>query len=219
MKPFVKRTFAAGLALVLMLSAGACRKEEQETVTEEPDYVSMYSETTLTIGEDGTVSEVIVEKEGEGFVYSDFETFVRGNIKAYGKGAELLQIKEDEGTVRAAIVYDDLDTYNDFNNVYISIEKAEQSALGTESDALATGNDAALDEAEKTGVATFTDASGSEVNENDALSGGGFIVTCDIPVTMKISGASFRYTDSHCTIISDDTARFSGNGTSRAIYK
>ena len=140
----IKSKICAALILVMTFSLTSCAflEKDEEPTTPAVNNTSTIGEVganTLKLSANGSVTEISCEDfASEGIDTTGLEKHVKSEIDNYNteRGASkitLVEYKEEDGVVRTAIQYSDIDTYNEFNNTDIflslySIKEADRLA-------------------------------------------------------------------------------------------
>ncbi len=126
-KKLIKLTICSSIA-VLLTGCDFFKKQEEEEYEPAVNNTSTIGDintNTLKLSMNGSITEISCENYNEsGVDISGLEKHVRNEIDTYNndRGASkinLVEYKEDNGVVRTAIQYSDLDTYNEFNHTDI----------------------------------------------------------------------------------------------------
>ncbi len=132
----VKKLGLAILSSALVLGMTGCaffttKQEEEdteaETPIERPSYIGDISENTLQLSSNGTMIEISCEDYSDVNIdISGLEAYVNEEIEAFNKEhgvnkVSLLEYIEEDGLVRTAIHYSDINTYNEFNSLDVTL--------------------------------------------------------------------------------------------------
>ena len=143
MRKNYKKLLLMSLGLMAFGITG-CGQEEEQPVTPAVNTTSTIgdiTENTLKLSMNGSITEISCENfQEEGIAAENLEQYITNEIDTYNetRGASkitLVEYKEEDGVVKTAIQYSDLDTYNDFNNTDLEISvynKAEVERLHEE---------------------------------------------------------------------------------------
>lgn len=122
---------------------------------------------TMTIGKDGTISDVSVEDFSEGnYDMADLEAFVNAEIADYNSEAGedsivLDAIDTENKLVKLQLTYSGMDDYNAFNNTEYQLEGFEDVKLSGEFTSVADGT--------KVSVGDMTDSGMKVLKVEDAM--------------------------------------------------
>lgn len=199
----MNKKLALTLVLVLVLCITGCKSD----VT-----IKEFDESTLVIGKDGSVTEIIIDSfEQDYYSQSDLESYIDEQVSEYNRNNPsdsdeegAVSVKKDkvivEGeTARVELTYEDADDYEAFNLVELELTSADDvsgAAMMLEFRDV-EGNDIsymALEDLEKYQAVTVN-------------------TTTQVAVTGKIA-----YVSDNVTIIDDSTAKCEGT-LSVIIYK
>ena len=123
-----KNIYRLGLSIASLLMLSGCslfNKQEEEEVKPGVNNASTIGDidtNTLKLSMNGSITEISCENYKEANIdVSSLEQHVKTEIDNYNseRGASkisLVEYKEENGVVKTAIQYSDLDTYNEFNN-------------------------------------------------------------------------------------------------------
>ncbi|MCR5215182.1 MAG: hypothetical protein K6E10_12275 [Eubacterium sp.] len=135
------KTFGVMSALLFSLSGCASFiKSDDETTTEDTpvervSLVQDITENTLQLNSNGTLMEISCEDySDQGIDINGLEDYIKAEIDAYNNEnglskMSLVEYQEENGFVKTAIQYSDINTYNDFNlmDIMISLYDKEEA--------------------------------------------------------------------------------------------
>ncbi len=113
-------------ALALLTALVGCGKKDNEYNITNKDYFSDYDTDTIIMDENGDILEISIDDYSDvTFDYSGLSDYIKNEVKAYNDkaGAEkisFVQFDNNDGIVKSAIIYNDFDSYNDFNNMNVT---------------------------------------------------------------------------------------------------
>ncbi len=113
------------ITLILLVSAAGCGKKNEYSAVKD-DYISSYDKNTIIMNTSGDILEISVDDyNGVSFDYSQLVDYIKSEVEAYNKkvGGEkisFLQYGEKDGIVKSALLYNDFDSYNEFNNMNVT---------------------------------------------------------------------------------------------------
>ena len=150
----LKNTILGILIGTLIFTQTSCGKQEEVTTTEEEKIIPVsvmgdITENTLKISPNGTILEIACEDYKDTSVdVSNLSNFIKSEVDEfnYKNGEEkvkFIEYNEENGFVRTALQYSDINSYNEFNSldVQISLYKADvpneilRAELASENDA------------------------------------------------------------------------------------
>ena len=122
------------IAMMVILLAGCGKKVEEEEV-ERVSIIGDITENTLIFSSNGTVLEISCQDYSQDQIdVSGLEDYIQTEIDDYNNNLGINKISlqeyiEDDGFVRTAIRYSDVDAYNEFNmlDMNVSMYRAESA--------------------------------------------------------------------------------------------
>jgi hypothetical protein len=167
------------------------------------------------MNEDGTILEVACQDfSGVTYDISGLEDVIKSEIEDYktkngetdeNASVKLLQFENNNGYVRAALEYANLESYNKFNNTNYTDGMATEIATDTD---LATSTDMEL-----------TDLGGNEVKLSDVLKDAFRAFTINGDYTLKLNGTVLYYNSDAVKGNDGSTVITDGLGTAVIIYQ
>ena len=112
------------LSVIMMIMISACGKKEEEEAKPEyvrPDIFEGYEQSTLILKQDGSIVEIAIQDyNGSGVDYSQLKTYIEEEVKNANSTLNsdciaLTDYFDDNGVIKAAIHYTDINAYNYFN--------------------------------------------------------------------------------------------------------
>ena len=112
------------LSVIMMIMFSACGKKEEEEVKPEyvrPDIFEGYEQSTLILKQDGSIVEIAIQDyNNSGVDYSQLKTYIEEEVKNANStlNSECIALTDyfdDNGVIKAAIHYTDINAYNYFN--------------------------------------------------------------------------------------------------------
>jgi hypothetical protein len=171
------------------------------------DYIGDVNTNTMTVNEDGSILEIACQDfSGVTYDISGLEDTIKSEIEDYrtkngetddNASVELLQYENENGFVRAAIRYSNLDNYNRFNNTSYTDGSASDVAADTK----------------------LTDLGGNEVVLSDVINDGFRAFTIDGDYTLTVNGSVLYYNSNAVKGSGGSTVVTDGLGTAVIIYQ
>ena len=121
---------AVCLIFVMLLSTASCGKKDENTSDEPVEAVSVMGdirENTLKLSPNGSILEIACEDySGTSVDVTGLEQYIKSEIDKYNSetgtnDVTFTEYKEENGFVRTAISYSNMDAYNDFNALDILV--------------------------------------------------------------------------------------------------
>jgi len=213
------------------------------------DYIGNIAESTLIFNQDGSILEIAVEDFGSvAYNSGDLKSYIKSSVQSYNEAAgedrvTLKQYIDQSGIAKTAILFDSVESYNDFNNTTIEnglynmddaneIAESEEAATETSEEATSELSDEELAElgleksdleeggvAENTGGAqeNFVDKDGNSVTA-DAISDEYFMIIIDEDIVVSFDGGEVKYVNKHATIVDGTHVKSNGTGTAVIVY-
>ena len=195
-KKIRKETIIILTILVVCVLAAACGKKKE-------NYIGDVKENTITINADGSIREIACENFSDtSFDISGMKDEIKSEIDKYcgndkKDAVKLLEYKEENRNVRAAIDYKSLDDYNAFNGTSY-MNSQDLYAFGDVALKDMAGNDIYI----------------SGIDTTAAYK----IFSADAAFTLNIPGEIVYY-NGHVSVNGSNSARFDGLGNAVIIYK
>jgi hypothetical protein len=199
----IKITFGILVITVLLLLTG-CKKKFLE---KDEDYLGDIRTNTMTINADGSVLEIACQDfSGVTYDISGLENTIRSEIEDYrtkygetedNASVKLLQYENQNGFVRVALKYTNLESYNKFNNTGY-----------TDGSASSVASDMKL-----------TDLGGNEVVMSDIINDAYRAFTIDGDYTLTLNGSVLYYNSDAVMGGNGNTVVTDGLGTAVIIYQ
>jgi hypothetical protein len=171
------------------------------------DYIGDVNTNTMTVNEDGSILEIACQDfSGVTYDISGLEDTIKSEIEDYrtkngetddNASVELLQYENEDGFVRAAIRYSNLDSYNRFNNTSYTDGSASDVAADMK----------------------LTDLGGNEVVLSDVINDGFRAFTIDGDYTLTVNGSVLYYNSNAVKGSGGSTVVTDGLGTAVIIYQ
>ncbi len=250
----IRHTGRAGAALLLCLAFALCgcgKKEADTEVIEEQDLIGTTAENTIRISENGAITEIAVEDyTGSTYKLTEIRQFIRDEVAAFNqkKGVEkvsFLQIRDDQGIVKTALSYSDINSFNEFNQMDVRLtvysaetanqlaEEEKQKHEVTSTEEKRELSEAELAEAgydpsqmekqdidslveEKAVTATLTDGNGNTVNADSLDANEKMMLVTDEKLAVELTSGKLLYANQHASI-RDNTAKTDGQGTALVV--
>ena len=212
----MKKNVIMLLAALMVLCQAGCtvpfRIGQSEDEEASFDYTGQYDMDTLIFEKDGHLTEIAVDDySSENFEYGDLEQYIKNsidqfNLRESSKKITFLQYSDDNGIIRSAIRYSNVDAYNKFNNF-----ESEFSLYDAEK----------INEKYSSGelyvVATFTDATGSDALSTDISQPGLMMYMTDEAISFKVDGGKILYVKNG-TFSDDGSVVTNGRGQAIIVF-
>ena len=199
-----RKIAAAGILWSILLTGAGCGGKTD---------ISQFSENTLAVNKDGSVTELVIESFGEDY-YSleDLKAYVNEQVDAYNashpaasgkekdKAVTVDEVAVDNGSAKVVLTYESAGDYEDFNYAQLQIVKAAELS----------GDSAAL---------SFKDAKGAQVGSLasiEKLENYSAVVSYTAEA-IAVSG-KIAYVSSNVTLLDEASAKGDG-ALSVIIYK
>ena len=235
----------AVLLLLLIAMLSGCRKDVASEEVPDQDYIGSVSENTIRIDSDGKILEIAVEDySGVDYNVGELKTYIQKEINAFNKekGVDkitFLQIRNEGKTVKTAISYSDLSSYNAFNHTDMKLtvysaetanknaekeapkpEQQEKKKELSEAELAEAGYTADLLEGEeiqsvveeKAVVASFTDVNGNVITSDAIDVNQNMMLITDEKINVEVEGGKLLYAGNHAKL-TDGIAKTDGEGT------
>ena len=115
------------IVIMLFSLAGCGKKKEEDVEIEKVSYIGDITENTLQFNSDGTLLEISCEDfSGTEVDTSNLESYIKSEIDTFNaqEGVDKVSFKEyieENGLVRTAIQFSDIDAFNAFNGMSLEI--------------------------------------------------------------------------------------------------
>jgi len=115
------------IVIMLFSLAGCGKKKEEDVEVEKVSYIGDITENTLQFNSDGTLLEISCEDfSGTEVDTSNLEAYIKSEIDTFNaqEGVDKVSFKEyieENGLVRTAIQFSDIDAFNAFNGMSLEI--------------------------------------------------------------------------------------------------
>ncbi len=245
-----KNCIAVLLGITMLVALASCgRKKEEATEAPDQDYIGSVSENTIILNQSGRIMEIAVE-DYSGLTYKpeEVKSFIRNEIDTFNreKGAvkvSFLQMKQEGDVIKTAISYNDIASYNAFNNldmkltVYsaetankVASEEAKKRAAAepkkeiSDAELAEAGYDASsMEESEKESLveekavtAAFKDGSGNAVGSDAIDVNENMMLITNEKLNIRLEGGKILYGNDHAEV-KEGVARTDGEGTAIVV--
>ena len=188
----LKKNVILILAAALVLCQAGCTlpflKGQKNDEDVSFDYTGKYEMDTLIFEGDGHLTEIAVDDySSANFQYDDLEQYIKNsvdqfNLKESSKKIAFLQYTDDNGIIKSAIRYSNVDAYNKFNNFESEFSLYDAEKINEK-----------YSSGEMYVVATFTDATGGDALSTDINQPGLMMYMTDEAINFKVDGGKILY--------------------------